>query len=138
MGTGSVYAQNTGTGTPSLIERIASRFGLNQSDVQSVFDNYRNERKTQMETGYKNYLNDLVRKGTITETQKEAIIAKRKELEAERTANREDWKTMTPEQRQQAMQQKHVSLETWAKDNGIDLSLLFGMGGRGFHMIHHW
>ena len=63
-------------------------------------------------------LSQLVLDGKLNETQKQAILAKHKEMETQRGSKRQE-------------------METWAKANGIDLQYVFGMGmgmGKGdFH-----
>jgi hypothetical protein len=68
--------------------------------------------------------------GDLTEEQKQLILQKHEELQAQHEA------------RIQARQQERAELEQWAADNGIDAQYLFGglggmkggrMGGRGMH-----
>ena len=86
----------------SLVSKLAEKFGLNQGEVQAVFDQERSQRHAQMETLFEQQLTQDVKDGKITEAQKQLIIAKRQELQA------------------------------WASQNNIDLRYLRGgFGGRG-------
>ena len=102
-------AQSTSAGT-SLIDKIATKFNLNKSDVQAVFDANRTEKEAERAAEMSDKLQTLVDKGTITADQKAKIEAKQKELQTARDA-------------------KRTELEKWASDNGIDAKYI--MGGHG-------
>lgn len=132
------YAQTPANPITSLIERIAQRFGLNKTDVQKVFDDFHQEKQNQMIANFETKLNQLVKDGKITESQKTLILQKQKELAANRQQEMQDMKNKTPEERRAAMNAKKQELENWAKQNGIDLQYLFpfgkGVGMHGFGM----
>lgn len=127
------FAQTT-TPKQSLIQEIASKFGLNVSDVQSVFDSHKAQMHTQMEAKEKARLDKLVSTGKLTAAQEQLILDKRKELETKRQQDAANFKSMTPAQRKAAMDAQKTDLENWAKQNGIDIKYLIqGMGmGHGF------
>src|SRR3989338_237342 len=75
-------ASDSGLHQP-MVQKIAERFGLNQDDVQKVFDEEHQARKAEMETKFNERLSQLVADGKLTEEQKQAIIAKRAELESQ-------------------------------------------------------
>lgn len=129
-------AQSPGEEIQSLIQKIATKFGLKQADVQQVFDEHRTEMQTKRESNYEARLTQLVKEGKITDAQKQLIVAKHKELESKREANRNSMKNMTPEQRKTAMNAEKTEIETWAKQNNIDVKYLFGgdMGRWGMRM----
>lgn len=141
LGTTSVNAQVSQTTLPTFAERIAKRFNLNLTDVQSVFSEVRNERKTMMIQHLEERLSTLVTNGKLTEAQKQLILAKHRELQEQKQKNMESWQTMTLEQRKAAREKERTDLENWAKENNIDLSYVGGFA-RGFkagfkhHM--HW
>ncbi len=114
LGTTVAYAQESGSnGNPSIIQKIAQKFGLNEADVKSVFDQNRADKKAQMETKFEARLDQLVKDGKITDAQKQLIIAKRKEISGQTQTGRK-------------------GLTDWATINGIDLKYLMGgMGMRG-------
>lgn len=121
------YAQ-TPTGGPfqSIIQKLAQRFGLNETDVKAVFDEVHTKRLTQMDALYERRLTDAVQSGKLTETQKSLLIDKHKELQAKRQSDFASGQTMTFEQRKSAMQLQKQELQLWAQQNNIDLSYLFG------------
>jgi hypothetical protein len=57
-------------GQTKLVQMIADKFSLQNSDVQSVFDQFRTDRQTEMEAAYKTQLAQYVTDGKITEDQK--------------------------------------------------------------------
>lgn len=140
-GIGNIYAsEDDGNGLKnSLVEKIAQRFNLNKDEVQKVFDENREERKSQMEERFSRVLDEAVSNGDLTEAQKNLILAKREEMQKERESrmnkrkndgerpNKEDMKNI-----QQERKAEREALEKWATDNGIDLKYLMGLG-RGGH-----
>jgi len=102
-------AQSNSTNT-SLIDKIATKFNLNKSDVKAVFDENRAAHEAEKTAEVSSKLQSLVDKGTITADQKAKIEAKQKEMQA-------------------ARESKRTEIEKWASDNGIDAKYL--MGGRG-------
>lgn len=114
---------------PSIIQKLAQKFGLKEEDVQAVFNQDKEERHTQMQARFEEQLAQAVTDGKITETQKQLILEKHKELEA----NRQPWigmKDKTHEERRAARDAERQELESWAKQNGIDLDYLGGFGHR--------
>ena len=129
FGAVNTFAQDTASDQnpmASLVQKIADKFGLKKEDVQAVFDQDRQERQVQMQTRFEEQLSQDVKDGKITEDQKQLIIAKRKELEANRQTNMESMKNMTDDERKAAMEKEKQELENWAKENGIDFQYLFG------------
>lgn len=134
LGASGVSAQNaTNTQNPmtSLAQRIAERFNLSQSDVQAVFDEVRKEKPAKMQANSEAQLSQLVTEGKITEAQKQLILQKRAELDAQRAANKESSKNLSQDERKAKMQAEKTALETWAKENGIDPQYLMPQKGRG-------
>lgn len=106
-------------GTSSIVSKLAEKFNLKESDVQSVFDEERAAHEATMEQRMEDKLSQAVKDGKLTEAQKDAIIAKHKELRSEREADREAMESMTDEERKAAMEQKRADLEAWAEENDI-------------------
>ncbi|MCA9308935.1 hypothetical protein KC973_01015 [Candidatus Saccharibacteria bacterium] len=81
----------------------------------------------------------MVDDGTITSDQKAAIEAKLAELKEERESNRDEMKDLTPEERKAKHEEHRTELESWASEQGLDLSDLKGifMGGRKGGMGPH-
>lgn len=133
----SAEQSESSDGSSSLIDKIASTFNLDKAKVQEVFDTEREEREAKRDEQRAERLQQLVNDGTITTAQKSAIESKLKEMKAERTASKDTAKDMTPEERKNLMQEKRSELESWAKEQGVDLSELRGIfGGHGMRGGH--
>lgn len=122
----------------SLVDAIATKFNLDKTQVQQVFDEQKTKMDAEREQEVKDELAQLVTDGKLTQAQSDAITTKRAELEKEREANRDSFKDKTAEERKSEMDTKRTELEQWAKDNGIDTQYLkyvfgHGPGGRGGH-----
>ena len=135
---GAVSADSTTASTDpmsSLVDKIASTFNIDRTKVQEVFTADRTEREAAREKEQTARLQALVDNGTITATQKSAIEAKMTAMKTEREAEKEDWKTLTDEERKSKMDEKKTELESWAKEQGLDLTKLKGVlgGGPGGH-----
>ena len=144
----TAFAQNsTDSHHPmtDIVQRIAEKFGLNQDDVQSVFNQLHDEHVAQRVDDYQNRLNQLVSDGKITQSQKQLILNKHEELQTQRQQDFDNFKNLTPEEHRQQREQQRTELETWAQQNDIDPQyLMFGpdMGrarfpgmGRGHHLM---
>lgn len=143
------YAQQPGTTHVNffqgLIETIAQKFGLSTTQVQSVVSEYQNQQKQNMQQNMQQHqedrLNQLVKDGKITESQKKAILDQLALLKSK--YNQDNFKNMTPDQRKQQFQGQQDEIKSWAATQGIDPSYVmpgFGMGMgkmRGGGMRHH-
>ena len=124
---------NDGSPFPSLIQKIVEKFGLEQADVEAVFQEHRNQMHAQMQQRMETRLNESVTNGTITEEQKQLVLKKHEEMQAEREKNRDTWQNMTQEERKAEHEKRQAEMKSWAEKNGINLDLFFGFkGGRGF------
>ncbi len=131
FGVSQVSAQNT-DGPTDLIAAIAQKFNLPQDQVQQVFTEHKQQHMQQMQQKMEERLSQLVTDGKLTETQKQAIITKMSEIK--NSFNPEEMKNLTPQQRNQKIDQHRQEMENWAKSQGIDLSLIPMMGGmKGMH-----
>jgi len=126
LGTGIASAN---AGDESVAARIATKFNLNQTEVQKVVDEYRLEHQADREVERTANLQAKVDAGTITAEQKTLIENRLKELDAERLANKDQ--DLTHEERQTQMQASRDALKQWATDNGIDLKLVLPGNGMG-------
>ncbi len=134
----TAFAQQTTTSTQdpmnSIVQKIADKFSLNKDEVQAVFDEAHEERHTQMEAEFETQLSQYVSEGKITEDQKKLIIEKRNEMESQMKADKDSFKNLSDDERKSQMETKRSELESWAKENNIDLQYLmpkFGKGGAG-------
>lgn len=113
---GQVSAQSGYGYGQTLIQKLAQKLGLGEDKVKSAFDQIRSENQTEKQKLIEDSLAQAVKDGKITEVQKQAILAKYKELQTQR-------------------ENKRADLEAWAKQNGLEWPLNFGMGMMkgGFH-----
>jgi hypothetical protein len=143
VGLTHTHAADTSTGK-TLVQKIAEKFNLKESDVQTVFDQDRTDHEAEMKQAMADRLTQAVTDGKITADQKQKILDKQQELRTQMEANRDSFKTMTEAERRAAMEKQRTDLEQWAKDNGIDPQYLMfavyfkgGPGGpdRGFGLM---
>ncbi|MFH1078192.1 MAG: hypothetical protein V1745_02850 [Patescibacteria group bacterium] len=134
-GAGATYAATTGTGTnkplANLIEKLSTRFSLNATDIQQVFDEERQQmqeqRQTDMQARQKERLDTAVTDGTITQAQEDLILAKHDEIQA----FHEGLRDMDATERGEAIKTHIASLKAWAEANGIPERFLPMGGGMG-------
>ena len=110
---------------PSIVENIASKFGLKTSDVQQVFDDTRTQAITSR-------LDTLVTEDKITADQEKLIIVKLADVQKQVDAINS--KQLTATERQTEMQTLRIDTSKWATDNKIPEQYLViggGLGGRG-------
>lgn len=124
IGSNAVSAETSG-GT--LVEKIATRFNLNQEEVQAVFDEQHAEREVERASKLSERLQEKVADGTITEEQKTALEEKLAEMRKLHEANR-DSRLIRDEQRE-GHEQAREELESWAEENGIPLDDILPLGG---------
>lgn len=128
-----VNAQSSNSPFTGLAQSIAKKFNLNQTDVQSVINSYMQQQHQtmmqNMQQRLQNKLNLEVQQGDITSSQEASITSELSTLKSQ--FNPSSFKSMTQQQRQQAMQTQQNDLKSWAQTKGINLSLIpfgFGMG----------
>src|SRR6185503_15763445 len=108
-GVAQVSAASAPSTGQTLAQRIASSFGLDQSKVQGVIDQYRGDKQAQAETKYEAMLSQAVTDGKIKSDQKTAILAEHNKLMGELQAAA--GKTGTD--RRTAMQAVRTEAESW-------------------------
>lgn len=131
-------------GRTSIIEKIATRFNLNQDEVQQVFDEHREERREARRSMIEEKLNQAVTDGKITEAQKQLLLDKKEEMMNEHQGKMEEFRNLSQEEKREKMQEHRGEFQahreefkTWAEENGIDLDELRGyFGGFGFKGHH--
>lgn len=123
-GVGIASAATNSTSGNTLVDRIASKFNLNKSDVQSVFDQFHDEQEATRDKEVKSTLDQAVKDGKLTQDQEDKILAKRTELKNQREADRDAMMDKTEAERKSAMEAKRTELETWAKNNNIPTEYL--------------
>jgi hypothetical protein len=141
LGANRIFAQTTEGETPSIVQKIAQKFNLNEADVKAVFDEEHQARHAEMEAKRLERLDQLVKDGKITEEQKQLIISKHEEMEANREAMFAEMEGKTAEERRALKIKHHEELNSWAEENGIDPQYLMfkikfkGHGGPGKMII---
>jgi hypothetical protein len=101
-------AQTTAAGGSSLVDRLASKFSLNKSDVQAVFNEDKAAHQAEKQKLLSDRLQAAVDSGKLTAEQKTLIESKLKELQTVRDNEMKD-------------------LQAWADQNKIDLKyVMFG------------
>lgn len=126
------YAANSTTSFQTIVQKLAQKFGLKESDIQSVYDEAQQERQSQMQSQYEEYLNQLVTDGKINQSQKQLLLAKYKELQEKKQQQISQWES----QRQELLK--------WANDNDVDIEYLrggfggyrMGWGAKGMGFMH--
>lgn len=142
VGAQKVFADSTNNGL-SVVERLSQRFNLKSDEVEQVFEEERTERQQERRQQQEEKLNQLVADGKITEDQKQLILSKCEEQQAEQEGNRGEkrgtMKNLTNEERQAEMKARQSErdshrqeMENWLKENGIDTTLLSELGLGGF------
>jgi polyhydroxyalkanoate synthesis regulator phasin len=128
-GLGAASAQSSNGNDNSIVDKLATTFGLNREEVQTVFDEQRNEMHAEREANRSEHLQSLVDDGTITADQKTALEAKQEEMHAKRDALRDQ--DLSREEMHDAMEQARTEFEAWATEQGIDLDALHPNGEQG-------
>jgi len=111
--TTSIGANEGGYSNP-VISRLAEQFSLEEDEVEAVFDAVHDEHQQEMKAAREERLNEAVEDGVITETQKNALIAK--------------WDEM-----QEKHEQERQEMQNWFEEQGIDPVKLAPYGGFGHH-----
>ena len=125
----SVLAYGNGTDFRNqMAQKFSQRFNLNQAEVESFLNDNFQERQKERQTYQDNHLNQLVSDGKITPEQKEAILKKREEM-----MNEMEEMTNLSWEEQKTEREKHQNeMESWAKENGVDLNEVMPIAGGGF------
>ena len=133
LATHSAEAETTSSkpfGMDAIIQKLVSRFNLNEADVKAVFDEQHAEMEQQMQAKMEADLTQAVTDGKLTEDQKQKIIAKRAELRASHEDKFVTFKEgEEPTQEQiSAMKAEHeqelADLKQWAQDNDVPFEYL--------------
>jgi hypothetical protein len=121
-------ASDSSTSDTSIVDKIASKFHLNKSDVQAVFDADRKEHQAEREAQQKEQLAQAVKDGKLTQTQADHITSVLNEIKTLR--GNTDPHNLSDDVRSQ-IKDKMDALRDWAKENNIDMHYV--MVGHGPH-----
>lgn len=134
---GVVSAQSESRGggrMDNIVTAIAEQFGLNQEEVQQVFEDERAARRQEREAELNKDLAQLVSDGELTQEQSNAISEKRSGLQAEREKMRESDQSLTRDEMGQQRESHRTELQEWANENDISSEYLrYVVGGHGWH-----
>lgn len=133
-GIGMASAAATTNGQSTLVDKLVAKFHLNKDDVQKVFDEDRASHQAEREQKMKARLDQAVKDSKITQDQEDKLIAKLKEMESQRSANRDAMKDKTEEERKAAMDKERADFKQWLSDNKIPEDLVPGPMGHGHRM----
>ena len=131
VGVSQVHAATNTDPSSSLVDALVKKFNLDKTQVQTVVDEFHNQRKAErqatMKTKVEDRLTQAVKNGKLTEAQKQAILDKLASVKNSFDANA--FKNMTPDQKKAAIQKQREELKAWAKSQGIDpvYLMFFGM-----------
>lgn len=133
LGVTLTSAQDSSPSYPPIIQKLADRFNLNVEEVQGVFEEERAEHHAVMLSNFEDKLSEMVSAGKITEEQKQAILDKYEEMQAQMSALMDE--NLTNEERQEKMRAIHEKMRTWAEEQGIEFPFFafkaFKHGGAG-------
>ncbi len=123
----TVQAMESERGLP-LIQRIAERFGLNESEVEEVFTQYRLERHLVQRDHFAAHLAELVEAGHLTQEQADIIVEKYETMQADHEALMQ----ASPEERDTYCNAHHAEVRAWIEKSGIALpEAMSGRSNRG-------
>ncbi|QQS21367.1 MAG: hypothetical protein IPL87_02545 [Candidatus Moraniibacteriota bacterium] len=118
----------------SIIDRLVSKFNLNKSEVENVFQEERamrqEARQKEMTARLEDQLVQAVKDGKISEEQKALVLKKHEEMRAARMADFEKRRTLTKEERRSESQKRRNDMKAWLSENNIPEDIM-GMGMRG-------
>jgi hypothetical protein len=129
MRASSIYASDKEENRSSLVRKIATKFGLKESDVQAVFDEEMGSRKSRMKQNFIDRVDQLVKDGKISQEKKDLILKKHDEVESKRDSQRTAFQSMTRGQRLEVQKKEHQEMQEWASANDIDIRLLWNFEG---------
>jgi len=131
VGLASAATNTSSSNGSSIVDRLVSKFGLNKADVQAVFDEEHTEREAERLTRLQEKLATAVSDGDITQAQSDKIVAKYKELQAARDANRDVMQDLSDDERKAKMDEEREAFKTWMDENDIpqEYARLIHMGG---------
>ena len=113
MGINKVYADETTEKFRPMVQRIAERFGLDQTEIETFMIEQRETRREERGQGMETRINQAAENGQLTEEQKNSLLAKMGEI-------------------CDGTREQKGKLREWAEENEINLRELnvgpFGLG----------
>lgn len=127
--TTTAISAHRGAGSGDMVTRLAEKFGVEEAEVQVVFDEAKADRFALMQEKKEEWLNQAVADGKLTEEQKEELLA----LYAQHAADFDSYSTLTFEEKKVLKQEHHNEMKIWMDENGISLGDFIGHKGFGWH-----
>lgn len=125
LGVASAATSTSTSGGTSIVDKIATKFNLNKSEVQAIFDADHQEHQAQMKADQKERLAQAVTDGKITQAQSDYITKVLEEIDTLRgDTNPKDESDTVREQ----IKTKMDALRDWAKQNNVDMQYIGHMG----------
>ncbi|MFZ1721367.1 MAG: hypothetical protein WAU07_02570 [Microgenomates group bacterium] len=122
FGAGQVSAHGLrSTNSTSLIQALTQRFNLNEKEVQAVFEEVRQQQRSQRQTHMENRLQVAVDSGDLTEEQRDSLITLKEEHMKAMQEHINSSTDFTPEQRTALFEKHRAELEAWAEQEGVSL-----------------
>lgn len=115
LGANGLASAQSSDGMSSLVDKLASRFNLDKSEVQKVFEEDRAAHKAEHEQKAQERLAQAVTDGKLTQEQADALSAKRNELKEFMDGKRGD----RSEENRAAVKEKMDEFRKWLEDNNI-------------------
>ena len=112
-------AFGNGNDRQNMVQKLAEKLGKTEDEVSSAFEQTRDENKAERQQAFSDRLSEAVQNGKLTEEQKQLILAKHTEIQAEHEAEMGQ------------REARRTDLESWAKEHNIDMSFLMGPGMDG-------
>lgn len=126
-GVANAATSGSSTSGDSLVDKIATKFNLNKSDVQAVFDADRTEHDAERQQKLEERLSQAVTDGKITSEQKDEILAKLKDMQT----YMDSIKDKSEDEKRSLMKTKMDELKKWAEDNNLSDYMPMGHGPGG-------
>lgn len=114
-------------GERALVAKLAERFGVNEAQVQQVFDEYYAQTKQEDRAEFESQVDAAVSQGLLSQPLANQLVNKYREL----VDYKESLADKTPEERYELMKVKVQEFKTWAKQNDIPRGLWLKAIGRG-------
>jgi hypothetical protein len=116
----------------NFLQDLAAKFGIKHEQVQQFRQEHREQNQAEHLQKLTTRLDQAVKDGKLTVEQKNMILAKVAEMQN----FHDSLKGKSPQQRREALKQKHEELKKWAEDNHIPAP--FALGGHIEHpMMRH-
>ena len=109
---------STASGYPPIVQTLAKKLNVSTATVKAAFNEEHQARQEERQTALEKQLDAAVKKGTITDAQRDTILAKMAAIQ----------------KKQEEVRSLNDDLRQWADDNNVDLATLtggMGPGGRG-------